>query len=134
MLIIVRNFLQIKYKFKTRIFNVLNTKLMLSKTLKRLRKEQNMTQKDLFSKSGVSNIQIGRYENGTAKPNKTTLTKLARAFDLSYEDLVSESNSGREYLDEKYNRLLNVISDKDYTFLEFMLDGLYKKSLELRNS
>ena len=107
---------------------------MLSKTLKRLRKEQNMTQKDLFSKSGVSNIQIGRYENGTAKPNKTTLTKLARAFDLSYEDLVSESNSGREYLDEKYNRLLNVISDKDYTFLEFMLDGLYKKSLELRNS
>ena len=91
-----------------------------------------MTQKDLSSKSGVSNIQIGRYENGTSKPNKATLTKMAQAFDMSYEDLVSESNSGREYLDEKYNRLLNVISDKDYAFLEVMLDGLYTKSLEFR--
>lgn len=99
-----------------------------SKKVKRLRKDRKMTQKQLGIIAGVSNIQIGRYENAKAKPNKNTLHKLSKALEVSADYLENDTNLGpNNDLDEKYFRLKSVISKaEDITFLENFLDSFYE--------
>ena len=53
----------------------------------RLRGEKNLTQQELGDASGVSPSQISRYEAGQARPRKTVLGKLAKALDVSIDEL-----------------------------------------------
>lgn len=55
---------------------------MIGKRLKRLRLENGLTQITLWEISGVSNVQIGRYEKGSSKPQVKTLAKLAKALEV----------------------------------------------------
>lgn len=49
-----------------------------------------MTQSELAKRSGVSQVQIARYESGASKyPKYETLEKLAKALNISPLDLVS---------------------------------------------
>lgn len=57
--------------------------------LKKLRAESGMTQVELSEKSGVGRITISRLESGELKETTLgTLTKLAKALQVSVDDLI----------------------------------------------
>jgi transcriptional regulator with XRE-family HTH domain len=69
---------------------------VFAQTLKRLRKENLLTQHDLVEKSGVSLRMISDLERGVKQPSLITLHKLAKGLDISLlkliEQLLSDMN------------------------------------------
>ncbi|MBQ3234983.1 MAG: helix-turn-helix transcriptional regulator [Clostridia bacterium] len=61
-------------------------------TIKELRVENNLTQKELADKIGVTNKSIWAYETGYAIPPIETLIKLADVFNCSLDYLVGREN------------------------------------------
>lgn len=62
-----------------------------------VRKQQNMTQKDLSEKTGITQADISRIENGTRNPSLAMVKKLARGLgmQLKLEFIpVSQKNKG----------------------------------------
>ncbi|NLY48413.1 MAG: helix-turn-helix transcriptional regulator [Clostridiales bacterium] len=59
----------------------------LGEKLKALRKSNNMTQKDLADRIGVSKSIISSYESGTRYPSYDVLVKMARIFHVSTDYL-----------------------------------------------
>ena len=58
--------------------------------LARLRKEKRLTQQVLADMTGISLIQIHRYENGGSQPSLEALRKLAKGLSVSADTLVFE--------------------------------------------
>ena len=90
---------------------------MIGKKLKNLREEKGYTLMDLENISGVSYVQITRYENNKSMPTNKTLKKLANSLEVTVEDIL-ENDSKRniikdEDLDKKYNRLKGIIAEDD---------------------
>ncbi|MBQ8535708.1 MAG: AAA family ATPase [Bacilli bacterium] len=54
-----------------------------------LRKERGLTQGDIANYLGISDKAISKWENGTAKPTISNLTKLAELMDIPLEKIVS---------------------------------------------
>lgn len=57
-----------------------------------------MTQKELAIKVGVSESQIGQYENGFRNPKSEALQKIANALEVPYFDLLDDNDYTRELL------------------------------------
>lgn len=55
--------------------------------LKSLRVEKGLTKRDLATLSGISNVQINRYESNTAKPSDLVINKLSSALNVPFEEL-----------------------------------------------
>ena len=55
--------------------------------LKEIRKNKNLTRYDLQKLSGVTTVQIRNIEKGFCEPRPTTLSKLALALNIDYEEL-----------------------------------------------
>ena len=53
-----------------------------------LRKKQNMSQKELSEKIGVSRSTIGMYETGEREPDFETLEALADVFNVNMDTLL----------------------------------------------
>lgn len=62
--------------------------MLLSKRLKKLRVDNNLTQKELGERVNVTKVSICCYENGTRTPTLDTLTKLAKIFDVELDYLM----------------------------------------------
>ena len=59
--------------------------------IKQLRQKMNLTQEELAEKSGVGRVTISRMETGELKETTAgTLSKLARALDVSIDKIVEE--------------------------------------------
>ena len=59
--------------------------------LKKLRIDMNLTQEELSERSGVGRVTISRLETGELKETTAgTLSKLARALNVSIDKLVEE--------------------------------------------
>ncbi|MFW6378130.1 MAG: helix-turn-helix domain-containing protein, partial [Bacillota bacterium] len=56
--------------------------------LKKLRKANKITQKDLAQALGLAQTTIANYENGSRFPNQETLVKLANHFDVTLDYLI----------------------------------------------
>ena len=82
--------------------------MTLAEKLKNLRAVKNLTLTDLDSLSGISFVQLGRYENNKSKPSAKTLHKLAIAFNVDFSYFIDgapkELNKFPD-LDEKYEKL-----------------------------
>lgn len=61
--------------------------VIFQKTLLELRKLNNLTQKQVANKLGISQPSYIRYENGKAEPSLENLVKLADLFDVSIDYL-----------------------------------------------
>ncbi|MFW6230043.1 MAG: helix-turn-helix domain-containing protein [Halanaerobium sp.] len=61
--------------------------------LKKLRKANKITQKDLAQALGLAQTTIANYENGSRFPNQETLVKLANHFDVSLDYLIKNEMS-----------------------------------------
>lgn len=62
------------------------------KRLLELRKQHNLTQRDVASYLSIAQPSYIRYENGTAEPTLDNLVRLADLFDVSSDYLIGRSD------------------------------------------
>ena len=99
-----------------------------SERLARLRKEKRLTQQELADKSGVSVIQIRRYEGGTAQPTMELIKKLTIALSVSADYLIfDEAERGPdEELRLQFEAISQFPPEEKQTVKE-VLEGLIRK-------
>lgn len=69
-----------------------NSPTVLGKRLRSLRKEKNLSQKELAERIGVSNVVLSRYELDDRKPDFDTLEKIADFFNVTIDYLLGRSD------------------------------------------
>jgi transcriptional regulator with XRE-family HTH domain len=62
----------------------------LGDRLRRKRRESSLTQEELASISGVSQVMVAKIEQGRRQPRLTVLTRLANALDIPLSELVDK--------------------------------------------
>lgn len=83
--------------------------MSIGKTIKNIRTQKKMTQKDLGEKiGGVPQQQVGRWENGKVTPKLDTIQKIAVALDIDINDLlestiIDKSPAYRAFKNSKYS-------------------------------
>ncbi|MFC1594663.1 helix-turn-helix domain-containing protein [Candidatus Omnitrophota bacterium] len=63
----------------------------LGKTIRRIRKDQNLTLQELSNRSGVALATLSRIENNRMSGTLTSLKDVATAFGLRLSDLIKEA-------------------------------------------
>lgn len=59
--------------------------------LKKIRKEQKLTQSEVAKKLNIDYTTLGRYENGISEPNLTTLINLANIYHTTTDNLLGHN-------------------------------------------
>ena len=80
--------------------------MLLSQRIKTLRKQNNLTQKQLGDMVNVTKASICCYENGTRTPTLETLMDLANAFNVSINCLIGTDSFEIAENDSKYGMYL----------------------------
>lgn len=76
------------------------------------RKNQNMTQAELASRTGISRTNISRFESGKYNPSLDIMVKIATALDMDLDiSLASHNDNNTNMILEKYNNLYNEIKN-----------------------
>ena len=70
------------------VYNVTRGDTMLGEKIKKLRKENKMSQEELAEKLGVSRQSISLWETGKTQPSLDIITMLASLFETSIDMLV----------------------------------------------
>ena len=73
---------------------------MLGERIKTLRTENSLTQKDLAEKLFVTAQAVSRWENDEVEPSITTLTAMAKIFNISVSELLGEDNEQTQNIEE----------------------------------
>jgi len=60
----------------------------ISKSIRRIRKDNNLNQSQFGEKIGYSQRTVSDWENGNTEPNLEAIKKIMSAFDVTYEDLL----------------------------------------------
>lgn len=77
---------------------------MINENIRRMRKERNISAKELAEMLGVSEQTIGNYERGDREPNISTMLKLCDVFCVTLDYLVNGiSSNEKEISDMVYN-------------------------------
>lgn len=63
---------------------------MLSENLKRIRKDNNLSQEQLAEKLGVSRQSVSKWENGEAYPEMDKVLQLCKMFNLNIDELLNQ--------------------------------------------
>ena len=99
---------------------------MFNKNLKRIRLENNLTQKDVADFLHISPQSISKWENGEATPSIDFLPMLAQLFKCTIDEFFKENNTLSKVADvEKFILFLKYfekerITEKDETPIQFM--------------
>lgn len=81
--------------------------------LKKLRKEYNISQKQLADVVGVSQQSINKYENHNIEPDIATLKNMAKFFNTSIDYLVGYKENEANFSNTKeLLRLFNLMTDE----------------------
>jgi len=100
---------------------------MLTKRLKLLRKEKNITQKELSDKINVSASTIGLYEQGRRTPDNETLTKIADFFEVTTDYLLGRTN--QKYFSQDETIAFHAkgdLNEEDQKMVRDLIDRLVK--------
>jgi len=106
---------------------------ILSKRIRELRKEKKWSQDDLAKKiEAADSRQISRYETGRITPSVETTVKIAQAFDVTTDYLLTENAPRKPFImgDKEALRHLESIqklSEKDRDCLFHIIDALIAK-------
>ncbi len=65
-----------------------NESVKLGRNLKRIRTEKGISQADIVRTLGVSRSFVSNIENGKTNPTLSTITNLAKALDVSSDELL----------------------------------------------
>lgn len=72
---------------------------MFEKKLKELMNSRNINQRDLANAIQINESAMSRYISGERKPRIDILTKIARFFNVSIEELMDEPIEGKDFLE-----------------------------------
>lgn len=102
-----------------------------SNIIKNKRLEMNLSLRDLGELSDLDHSYIGRLEKGSSLPSRETVVKLAKALDLSVEELLVKAG----YYSNMYQKWEKVIKKANNnkitpTILEKMIDNYIKNRSE----
>ena len=64
-------------------------KMNLSENLKKIRKDNNLSQEDLAEKLGVSRQSVSKWESGLAYPEMDKVLELCKIFNLNIDELLN---------------------------------------------
>lgn len=76
--------------------------MKFNERLKELREKNNLTQEQLAKISGVSSRMIQRYEYGTSRPRLDAAEKIAKALNVSTDELLGNADMLIAQANEKY--------------------------------
>lgn len=92
-------------------------------TLKELRQQAGLTQKQLAERLWLSKATVSYYEQSARHPSPEVLVKLSRIFHVSTDYLLG--------IEDKKQKLdVTDLSDEDIAFLENAIELLRKKNFE----
>lgn len=95
------------------------------KNLKQLREVYGLNKTDFSRKTGIARSSITGYENGSNEPTLSVIVKIAEAFDLSVQTLITKDLSAITV--KKNDKELVEEIDKSIAGLEEFSDPLLKK-------
>ena len=107
--------------------------------LRKLRKENNLRQKDLAEKLNLAQTTIANYEKNARFPNQETLNDIADYFNISLDYLLGRSNQ-RIFPDKNNsNDLTNILNKEEFIdnnklakkYFEYILKGQKTKAIDL---
>lgn len=87
--------------------------------LRQLRKERNLTQKELVNLIGVKNSVISFYEVGDRTPSLEVLIKLSKALHISTDKLLG--------IDKSETVNISGLSENDKQYVQYLIDRLRNK-------
>lgn len=91
---------------------------MLSRKIKELRVNANLTQKELGEKIGVSEFTVSKYERGVNEPDIETLKKISSFFKCTVDYLIGNTDKPNltqyVYQDEELGEI--KVNLKDYPY------------------
>ncbi len=102
----------------------------VGKKLKSLRKEDNLTLRELSCKSGVSTTQISEIERNLTSPTVATLTKLISA--LGHEtSIFFEKDSHQKVSMVRQDERSLIVDQKNQVFIESLTKGIIDSKLKV---
>lgn len=82
----------------------INEIIKVGNNIKKIRKQKNISQKDMAKKLNMPSSTYSNYENNNREPNAATLRKIADILDVNISDLLnlksSENKSSEKYLSD----------------------------------
>ena len=75
--------------------------MSISKNIKKLRLEHNLSQKEFAKIAGVSDKAVSTWENGTKEPRMGTIQKIADFFGIKKSDIIEDNDDDLPELTEK---------------------------------
>lgn len=97
--------------------------MSISKNIKKLRLEHNLSQKEFAKIAGVSDKAVSTWENGTKEPRMGTIQKIADFFGIKKSDIIEDNDDNLPELTEKDER--EIESD-----LEDMMNSMASAACE----
>ncbi|MFR7529640.1 MAG: helix-turn-helix domain-containing protein [Anaerostipes hadrus] len=85
---------------------------MFGKRIRKLRLEQNLKQKDLAAKLGISTSNVGMYERELRQPDAEILKKIADFFNVSIDYILGNSDK-RDHSELTYKDNRNIAKTLD---------------------
>ena len=92
----------------------------LSKNLKKIRKDNNLSQEQLADKLQVSRQAISKWESGSAYPEMEKILQICKEFDVNIDDLLNKDIREIKDEEESKNNINKYIED----FLNFITDSI----------
>ena len=103
----------------------------LGEKIKRLRKENNLSQEQLAEKLNVSRQAISKWEANKAYPDIENLILLRKIFDVTLDDLIiDENNIKSEYINKSIDLHNNDNSDNNDKWHNIKLNNTQKEDEE----
>lgn len=113
--------------------------MTIGEKIKEIRKEKNMTQKELAQRLNVSQANLAQYENGRRNPKLATVQKIADALEVAVSRLLTQEYVRQANITQKdienwqssytsayvreINNLLKLLNTKGQSkILEYTLD------------
>ena len=81
----------------------------IGKFIKKLRKENNLTQKDLADKYGVTYQAVSKWETGKNIPDISLLKEISRDFNVNIEDLLEGKETKKSKININKKILIPII-------------------------
>lgn len=105
-----------------------------SKIITDLRKDRGWSQADLASKTGISQVMVGKYERGDAVPSLEVAKKIADALEVSLDYLVGEGIN--VHLDKRNLKRLEELQllDKEKQHILYDLMDTYIRDAKARKA
>ena len=81
----------------------------VGKFIKKLRKDNNLTQKDLADKYGVTYQAVSKWENGINLPDVSLIREMSKDFNISVEDILDGEINNKQRKDNKITYIAIII-------------------------